>query len=234
MFKHMTVAPSKRRQTMSWWQVVSDGGICCTQEHKICSSMEDKYSECAFVEVGGEGCCVWACDNGVKLFRKHTLSAGLVKLQQLRMSAVVHALIKWLRCRWQNSLVVCRLQKGTIQQGAVAATTMAVKLKMWRSCWRPRGNGYSGCSGRLSRRRRGVGAGSAGPCTIRSQPAAAEATGEAHPFLHRFFPPLSARIHVSDFSWPNFHPSPHLRVWKFPPLRIRPRCACRTDRMHEK
>lgn len=73
--------------------------------------------------------------------------------------------------------------------------------------------------GRLSSSRRGVGAGSAGLYTIRSQPAAAEATGEAHPFLHlslllHYTPthPTSVRIHVSDFSWPNFHLSPHLSV----------------------
>lgn len=51
--------------------------------------------------------------------------------------------------------------------------------------------------GRLSRSRRGVGAESAGPYTIRAQPAAAEATGEALPFLH-----LSFILHCFFFSSP--------------------------------
>lgn len=101
-----------------------------------------------------------------------------------------------------------------MQQGVVATATIAVKLKMWRSCWRPCGNGDRG----LWQVSAG---GGGGVCwVIYGAQAAAEATGEADPCLSRSFLfslplfSLSAHIHVSSFSWPGFPPSPHLSVWK--------------------
>lgn len=108
-----------------------------------------------------------------------------------------------------------------MRQGVMAVATIAVKLKTRRrkSSRRLYGNGNRGL--RWVRREESRG----DPLLhVNWQPA-----GEAHPhpsvFFFLFFSlPLyfCAHIHISDFSWPSFHPQPHLSVWKLSPLHREP------------
>lgn len=68
-------------------------------------------------------------DKAVKLFRKHTLSTGLIKLQQLQVPAAGSVPVNGSSAGGKTPSLYLPAHR-TMQQGVVAAATIAVKLKM--------------------------------------------------------------------------------------------------------
>lgn len=95
------------------------------------------------------GACMCVCagewlDNGVKLFRKHTLSTGSLNCSSCKCPQWFLSAQNGSSAGDKTASLYLGCIKDNAKQGVVATATIAVKLKMWRSCWRPRGNGYRG------------------------------------------------------------------------------------------